>query len=110
MVQLLGREIGFKVLENRLQQMWVRSGVINIVYSGKDFFLVLFSSQEDHEKALVEGSYDHYHSEKMSSQLPHDLISRDSPNLHETHIIYYDSFKSQSVRENAFKHECDNMC
>ncbi|PNX86740.1 zinc ion binding nucleic acid binding protein [Trifolium pratense] len=30
-VKLLGRRIGYKALENRLKQMWVRKGVINII-------------------------------------------------------------------------------
>ncbi|MCH84409.1 hypothetical protein A2U01_0005241, partial [Trifolium medium] len=30
-VKLLGRRIGYKALENRLKQMWVRKGVISII-------------------------------------------------------------------------------
>lgn len=62
-VNLLGRRIGFKALENRLNQMWVKKGVMNIVNLGCDFFLVYLTSQEDYEKALSNGPwliYDHY--------------------------------------------------
>ncbi|PNX65246.1 hypothetical protein L195_g062498, partial [Trifolium pratense] len=30
-VKLLGRRIGYKALETRLKQMWVRKGVISII-------------------------------------------------------------------------------
>ncbi|KAK2359720.1 zinc ion binding / nucleic acid binding protein [Trifolium repens] len=62
-VQLLGRKIGFKPLETRLKQLWVRQGVINIVDLGYDYFLVTFTSEEDHTTAQVGGPwliYDHY--------------------------------------------------
>ncbi|RZB83991.1 hypothetical protein D0Y65_032446 [Glycine soja] len=73
-VKLLGRKIRFKVLENRLKQMWVRKGIIHMIDVGNDFFLVLFSHPEDKAKAQTEGPwliYDHY------------LVVREwSPNFH----------------------------
>ncbi|PNY14274.1 hypothetical protein L195_g010950 [Trifolium pratense] len=62
-VQLLGRKIGYKALENRLKQLWVRKGVIQIVDLSHDFYLVTFTSLEDQCRALTEGPwmiYDHY--------------------------------------------------
>jgi hypothetical protein len=62
-VKMLGRKIGYKALENRLKQMWVRSGVINIVDLGNDYFLVTFTSKEDQYHAMMNGPwliYDHY--------------------------------------------------
>jgi hypothetical protein len=62
-VKMLGRRIGYKALENRLKQMWVKAGVINIVDLGNDYFLVTFTSQEDQHHALTNGPwliYDHY--------------------------------------------------
>ncbi|PNY13535.1 hypothetical protein L195_g010191 [Trifolium pratense] len=62
-VQLLGRKIGYKALENRLKQLWVRRGVIQIVDLSHDFYLVTFTSLEDQCRALTEGPwmiYDHY--------------------------------------------------
>jgi hypothetical protein len=62
-VQLLGRKIGYRALENRLKQLWVRKGVIQIVDLSHDFYLVTFTSLEDQCRALTEGPwmiYDHY--------------------------------------------------
>jgi hypothetical protein len=62
-VQLLGRKIGYKALENRLKQLWVRKGAIQIVDLSHDFYLVTFTSLEDQCRALTEGPwmiYDHY--------------------------------------------------
>lgn len=56
-VKLLGHRIGFKVLESRHKQMWVRKGVIQIVDLGNDFFLVTFSNEDDHQFALTEGPW-----------------------------------------------------
>ncbi|GAU15905.1 hypothetical protein TSUD_41270 [Trifolium subterraneum] len=73
-VKLLGRKIGFKAFENRLKQMWIRNGIINIVDVGNDFFLVTFTNKEDHYCALINGPwmiYDNY------------LVVREwSPNFH----------------------------
>lgn len=62
-VKLLGRKIGFKVLETRLQQLWVRKGIISLIDLGNEFFLVNFSHGDDQEYALTEGPwliFDHY--------------------------------------------------
>lgn len=62
-VKLLGRKIGFKALENRLHQMWVRKGVLHIIDLGRDYCLVTFSHKDNLVKALLEGPwliFDHY--------------------------------------------------
>ncbi|MCH83894.1 hypothetical protein A2U01_0004722 [Trifolium medium] len=62
-VKLLGRKIGYKALETRLKQMWVRKGVISIIDLGNDYYLVAFSNSEDQYEALMNGPwfiYDHY--------------------------------------------------
>jgi hypothetical protein len=73
-VKLMGRNIGYKALETRLKQIWVRKGVISIIDLGKDNFLVYFTNEEDYTKALEDGPwliYDHY------------LIAREwTPNFH----------------------------
>lgn len=56
-VKLLGRKIDFKVLENRLKQMWVNKGIIQIIDLGEEYFLVTISSSEDHAFALSEGPW-----------------------------------------------------
>jgi hypothetical protein len=73
-VKLMGRRIGYKALESRLKQIWVRKGVISIIDLGFEYFLVYFSNEEDYTKALEDGPwliYDHY------------LIAREwTPNFH----------------------------
>lgn len=62
-VKLLGRTIGFKALETRLQDMWIKNGIMSIADLENNFFLVKFSSKEDMNFALSEGPwliYDHY--------------------------------------------------
>jgi hypothetical protein len=62
-VKLLGRRIGYKALETRLKQMWVKKGIINIIDLGNDYYLVTFSHDLDHDVALTNGPwfiYDHY--------------------------------------------------
>jgi hypothetical protein len=62
-VKLLGRRIGYKALETRLKQMWVRKGVINIIDLSNDYYLVAFTHEEDQYAALMDGPwfiYDHY--------------------------------------------------
>jgi hypothetical protein len=73
-VKLMGRRIGYKALETRLKQIWVRKGVISIIDLGYEYFLVYFTNEEDYTKALEDGPwliYDHY------------LITREwTPNFH----------------------------
>ncbi|XP_058761315.1 uncharacterized protein LOC131634699 [Vicia villosa] len=62
-VKLLGRRIGFKALENRLKQMWVRKGIIRIIDLGYDYYLVCFTHDDDKNAAMMDGPwfiYDHY--------------------------------------------------
>ncbi|XP_058759420.1 uncharacterized protein LOC131632707 [Vicia villosa] len=62
-VKLLGRRIGYRALETRLKQMWVRKGVINIIDLSNDYYLVVFWHEEDQHAALTEGPWfihDHY--------------------------------------------------
>jgi hypothetical protein len=62
-VKLLGRRIGYKALETRLKQMWVRKGVISIIDVGNDYYLVAFTHEDDQYAALMDEPwfiYDHY--------------------------------------------------
>ncbi|PNX92703.1 hypothetical protein L195_g015844 [Trifolium pratense] len=62
-VKLLGRRIGYKALETRLKQMWVKKGVISIIDLGNDYYLVAFTHEDDQYAALMDGPwfiYDHY--------------------------------------------------
>ncbi|XP_058783386.1 uncharacterized protein LOC131658066 [Vicia villosa] len=62
-VKLLGRKIGYKALENRLKQMWVRKGIIRIIDLGYDYYLVCFTHDDDKNAVMMDGPwfiYDHY--------------------------------------------------
>ncbi|KAI5433382.1 hypothetical protein KIW84_020598 [Lathyrus oleraceus] len=54
---------GYECPQFMLQQLWARMGVLSIVDLGQDYYLVAFSSEEDHQTTLMEGPwliYDHY--------------------------------------------------
>ncbi|KAI5404273.1 hypothetical protein KIW84_051431 [Lathyrus oleraceus] len=60
---MLGRSIRFRALENKLQLLWAKRGVLNIIDLGQEFHLVTFTIPEDQSDALLEGPwmiYDHY--------------------------------------------------
>lgn len=62
-VRLLGRRIGYQALETRLKQMWVQNGVISIIDLSNDYYLVVFTNEDDHNIALSDVTwfiYDHY--------------------------------------------------
>lgn len=66
-VKLLGKRIGYKALDNRLNQMWVRKGIISIIDLSNDYYLVAFSHEDDKRAAMMSGPwfiYDHYLSVK----------------------------------------------
>lgn len=46
-IKMLDGHNRFKALETRLQQLWARKGIINIVDLGQEFFLVTFTCEED---------------------------------------------------------------
>lgn len=62
-VKLLGRMIGYKALESKLQKMWGNDGDVYVVDTYNDFYVVKFTSKLDYEFALGGGPwmiYDHY--------------------------------------------------
>ena len=62
-IKLLGRKIGYKALESRLYEMWVKDGIIDIIDLMHDYFMVNFSAFSDYEFALMEEHWiicDHY--------------------------------------------------
>ncbi|KAF7812710.1 RNA-directed DNA polymerase [Senna tora] len=62
-IKLLGRNIGFKVLERKLYQMWSAKGILTIIDLTNDYFLVKFSCLEDYDAVLENGPwviFDHY--------------------------------------------------
>ncbi|XP_058760339.1 uncharacterized protein LOC131633626 [Vicia villosa] len=62
-VKLLEKRIGYKALENRLNQMWVRKGIISIIDLSNDYYLVAFSHEDDKKAAMANNPwfiYNHY--------------------------------------------------
>ncbi|KAF7813509.1 ribonuclease H [Senna tora] len=62
-IKLLGRNIGYKVLEKKLYQLWSVQGILSIIDLTNDYFLVKFTCVEDYENALLNGPwviFDHY--------------------------------------------------
>lgn len=62
-MKLLRRRIGYKMLETRLKQMWVRKRIINIIDLSYDYYLVAFTHDKDKNVVLSDGPwfiYDHY--------------------------------------------------
>ncbi|KAK7243905.1 hypothetical protein RIF29_38718 [Crotalaria pallida] len=62
-VNLFGKRVNAKVIENKIKRDWVKKGSVKIIDMPKDYFLVHFSSEEDYNHALFEGPWkvaDHY--------------------------------------------------
>lgn len=51
---MLGRNIGYKELENILNQLQAQLGIMHIVDLGQELYLVTFMSEEDQIFALME--------------------------------------------------------
>lgn len=62
-INVHGKKINFRALENKLNRDWARSGPIKIIDMPRGFFVVQFSKDEDYTHALFEGPWmiaDHY--------------------------------------------------
>lgn len=62
-VRLLGKRIGLKTTQNRLEKDWSKNGPIKIIDLSDDYFLLHFQNEEDYKFALFEGPWkiqDHY--------------------------------------------------
>ncbi|KAI9085733.1 hypothetical protein K1719_032339 [Acacia pycnantha] len=54
-VKLLGRSIGYKALENRLQTIWGKKGVITLINIGHRYYIVKLTNKEEYFHALTGG-------------------------------------------------------
>ena len=52
-IKLLGRKVGFCMLETKLFQLWIRDGVMEITDLTNDYYLVKFSAYLDYEFAFT---------------------------------------------------------
>lgn len=62
-IKLLGRNIGYRALETRVQSFWAKRGIIRLINIGHGYFVVKFSNKEDYMLSLTGGPwmiYDHY--------------------------------------------------
>lgn len=62
-VKLLGRNIGYKALETRIQSLWAKKGVTKLINIGHGFYVVKLTNVEDYMNTLTAGPwmiYDHY--------------------------------------------------
>lgn len=62
-VNVLGKRMSYKMMENKLQRHWLKTGSIRIVDLPQDYFLVPFIVVEDYRHATFEGPWmlaDHY--------------------------------------------------
>lgn len=62
-LKVLGRRVGYKFLERRVNQLWNPKGLVTLANLGNDYYLARFSNDEDYDKALLEGPWmvaDHY--------------------------------------------------
>lgn len=62
-MNLMGKKIGLKTLQTRLEKNWSRKGPIKVIGLSDDYLLVHFQQEDDYKFALFEGPwmiYDHY--------------------------------------------------
>lgn len=62
-INVLGRKVNFRALENKLNREWARDGKIKIIDMPRGYYAVQFAEDADYTHALFEGSWmvaDHY--------------------------------------------------
>ncbi|KAL4375791.1 hypothetical protein GQ457_02G041460 [Hibiscus cannabinus] len=59
-VRLLGRNIGYRALVNRVTALWKPIGSLHIIDLDNNYFLVRFSDPNDYSKVLTEGPWTIY--------------------------------------------------
>lgn len=63
MVSVMGKRVGFKIMETTLNRAWAMTAPIKIIDMPQGFFLVMFNAETDYKRALFEGPWrvaDHY--------------------------------------------------
>lgn len=62
-INVMGRKVNFRALENKLNRDWARTGPIQIIDMPRGFYAVKFSKEDDYNHVLFEGPWmiaDHY--------------------------------------------------
>ena len=63
MVTVLGRKVGLRQLETKLKRDWEKKGSIKIIDVPRDYYQVLFTSEEGYNNAFLHGPwiiFDHF--------------------------------------------------
>ncbi|RDX59423.1 hypothetical protein CR513_61860, partial [Mucuna pruriens] len=53
-LEIMNKKVSFKALENKLKE-WIKSGSIQIINMPKNYYMVIFSLEDDYTHALFEG-------------------------------------------------------
>lgn len=56
-VNVLGKRVNFRIIENKLQREWTKNGGIQIIDMHDGYFQVVFKSEEDYKHALFKGPW-----------------------------------------------------
>lgn len=62
-VNVLGKKVNYKVLENKINRDWARKGTVKIIDMPRGFYAVQFGSKDDYKHVLFQGPWmvaDHY--------------------------------------------------
>lgn len=62
-VNVMGKKLNFRVLENKIRRDWARKGAVKIIDLPRGFYAVLFDEEEDYNHVLFQGPWmvaDHY--------------------------------------------------
>lgn len=62
-INVMGRKVNFRALENKLNRDWARTGPIQIIDMPRGYYAVKFHKEEDYNHVLFEGPWmiaDHY--------------------------------------------------
>lgn len=63
MVSVMGKRVGFKIMETTLNRTWAKTAAIKIIDMPQGYFFVFFNAEADYKRALFEGPWrvtDHY--------------------------------------------------
>ncbi|XP_039029459.1 uncharacterized protein LOC120163645 [Hibiscus syriacus] len=56
-VQLLGRKNGYKTLMDRINQLWKPKGQFQVVDLDNDYYIVMFTNEDDYIRVLMDGPW-----------------------------------------------------
>lgn len=62
-INVLGKKVNFRVLENKINRDWARSGPVDIIDMPRRFYTVRFTNEDDYKHVLLEGPWmvaEHY--------------------------------------------------